>query len=328
MKKLHAGTRILIVFILVSVVWFAILNFVSVTYFRRTLEGILKDRMSVAIRQYTQNTNCGLPEYIVSSNKLLTEKSMVLFAEESISGTMTYFYVKGAYFEGKIRDFAIIVLGIESSLFLSLILITYMIISKFVRDIESGGKFLNLLLLSFNHKIGNFITILKINIEILKENPCEKRSVERLSATTEKIEADLKRTFKMLREKGKTAKEEGNIRDCLLEALEFFGMAANKGVFHTNIKPLVIMANPNDVGDVLYNLIDNALKYSNGCINIRTSSDNRYVYVFIRNELAVNSLRGTGLGLEITNNILKRCKGKLVFRKKGTHYLTFVCFPV
>ncbi|MEO5356745.1 MAG: hypothetical protein H7844_05535 [Nitrospirae bacterium YQR-1] len=326
-KPLHTGTKILIVFIFISVVWFAILNFVSVSYFRGTLEEILKDRMSVAIRQYAQNTACGLPEYVMSSNKQLTEKSLALLTEEYISGTKTYFYVKSAYIENKIKDFAIIVLGIESSLFLSLILIMYLIISKFVRDIEGSGKFLNLLLMSFNHKIGNFISILKLNIEILKENPCEKKAVQRLFTTTEKIEIDLKRSFKMLREKGKTAKEKINIRDCIFEAIEFFGLSDIKSVFHMNVKPFIIYANPNDVGDVLYNLIDNALKYSDGCINIRTSSDNRYVYVFIRNELAVNSLRGSGLGLEITNNILKRCNGKLLLRQKGKYYLTYVCFP-
>ncbi|MBF0518133.1 MAG: HAMP domain-containing histidine kinase [Nitrospirae bacterium] len=329
MKQLHTGTKILIVFMLTSVVWFAILNFVSVTYFRKTLEELLLDKLSVTIRQYKQNTSCGLPEYIVATHKTLTEKkSLTLLTEESINGTLIYFYVKRAYFEDKIRDFAIIVLGIESSLFLSLILITYLIIARFVRDIENSGRFLNMLLLSFNHKIGNFLSILKINIEILKENPCEKEAVQRLFTTTEKIEGDLKRTFKMLREKGKTVKENVNLMDCILEATEFFALSDTNTVFHLNVKPLVISANSNDIGDILYNLIDNAVKYSNGLINIRVSSDARFVYVFIRNELAVNSLRGTGLGLEITKNILKRCNGKLVFRQKGQHYIAYVRLPL
>ncbi|QWR76395.1 sensor histidine kinase [Candidatus Magnetomonas plexicatena] len=326
MKPLHTGAKILIVFIVVSVVWFSVLNFVSVTYFRKTLEGILLDKLSVTIRQYKQNTAC-VPEYIVATDKHIPEKSLTLLTEESVNGTRTYFYVKRIYFEDKIKDFAIIVFGIESSLFLSLILITYLIVSRFVRESENSGRFLNLLLLSFNHKIGNFLSILKVNIEILRENPCEKRATERLFSTTEKIEADLKRTFKMLREKGKTVNENVNLRDCIFEATDFFALSETKTVFHLNVIPIIISSNSNDIGDVLYNLIDNAVKYSSGSVNIRLSADARFAYVFIRNELAVNSLRGTGLGLEITNNILKRCNGKLVSRQKGQHYIAYVRFP-
>ncbi|RME07774.1 MAG: ATP-binding protein [Aquificota bacterium] len=81
--------------------------------------------------------------------------------------------------------------------------------------------------------------------------------------------------------------------------------------------------NREDLQDVLYNLIGNAIKHSRGFVHIKTCS--RRDLLVVRNDMSPVENHGMGLGVELTRRILEKYgfRLKISLRK---HYTAFIQF--
>ncbi|MBF0319362.1 MAG: HAMP domain-containing histidine kinase, partial [Nitrospirae bacterium] len=162
----------------------------------------------------------------------------------------------------------------------------------------------------------------------LKEGAGDARTVERLDETCVQIEWNMKRIFKMLKGGSLKIEEDVDIAEAVENQLRFFTYELSRKTVYLNLKHAVTSAGSSDIDDIIYNLLDNAIRYSTGKINIKTSVIKKTAYVLIRNDVAGGAAKGSGLGLEITQNLIKRCKGRLVMREKEGFYTVFARFPV
>lgn len=108
----------------------------------------------------------------------------------------------------------------------------------------------------------------------------------------------------------------------------------NKVTFHVECKPLTILANPQQMRELLLNLIGNAVKYNKpeGCVNVEITSENEDLKIIVSDtgvgipEESINRIferfyrvdkgrskkvGGTGLGLSIVKHIINYYNGTI-----------------
>ena len=161
----------------------------------------------------------------------------------------------------------------------------------------------------------------------LKEAHMLKKSVRSLLSTFESV-----KTLSVLSDKGESQKGSANLNDSIFEVLELCELHIKEK--HLNVKTSLdqtigLSVNIEKdvlVNSVLANIISNAIKFSyrNGDLLISSSSDDKYVYVEVRDEgvgidqkyinenlhsnkesqSGTEGEKGSGLGLSIVDKLL------------------------
>ncbi|MBF0539147.1 MAG: HAMP domain-containing histidine kinase [Nitrospirae bacterium] len=331
---MHVGTRVIVLFITISVIWLFVFNVTIVSYFENTMVGVIVDAVAPYARMSESDRRANPVDFLVVSDQPLNHSDLVP-VQRLQEGR--YYYIKRSYMQQRLNSFGIIVFGLESSLFLSLVLFTYMTVARFVRDIEGKERFLNLLLLSFNHKIGNFLSTLKINVEILKDSLDDNACLHRIEQTCTRIEADMKRTFKMISTGYININEVVDVGEAIEVMVSFFGSELSARLLLLDLRRVSTVMAYNDLEDILYNLIDNAIRYSVRTVGIRLRAIDKHVCIYIRNDIAPSAPatvgskaedKGTGLGKEITLKILKRYRAEMIVRQRQDSYFVCVRLPL
>jgi signal transduction histidine kinase len=332
---MNYGARIILYFVVISVIWFFALNIISITYYRNTLEAMTAEQAALYLTLHRCDGGAALPGHLVASGLPLADKSLILLPRAAPGANL---YVRRAYLEERLINFALVLFGVEASLFLSLMFFTYAVVRKFVKEIDSGEKFLNLILLSFNHKIGNFLAAQKLNVEMLRERAAElppdadapgagAKIIERLSENCRYMEGDVGRTLKMVGAHAARIKlrEKTDLMEAMKNTLDLFTGDFKEKRLTVNMESVIINADPNDVETVFYNLVSNAVKYSAARVHVRMSRRRGVPRVFIVNDLAGEPSSGAGLGIEITRSIAAK-NGWKIFARKKNGYIVYIKF--
>lgn len=145
-----------------------------------------------------------------------------------------------------------------------------------------------------------------------------------------------------------------NLSDMANEAKEAVStIAEQKGVtLHMDLQPAKIRANNRLVYEIIFNLMDNAIRYNkeNGTVTVQTYADGNDAIVSVSDtgigipEDAINriferfyrvdkshsrSTGGTGLGLSIVKHAVSLCKGQITVKSRPNEGSTFtVRFPI
>jgi signal transduction histidine kinase len=124
-------------------------------------------------------------------------------------------------------------------------------------------------------------------------------------------------------------KEEFNIADTISRIVGDFGAQVNGDVkiLYDNAPNLLVEGDKDRIAQVIYNLINNAIKFTNeGTIKVTTEKTDGYVLVNIKDtgtgidagvlpslftKFVTKSDRGTGLGLYISKSIIEAHGGKI-----------------
>ena len=145
-----------------------------------------------------------------------------------------------------------------------------------------------------------------------------------------------------------------NLSDMANEAKEaVMTIASQKGVtLHMDLQPAKIRANNRLVYEIIFNLMDNAIRYNkeNGTVTVQTYADGNTAIVSVTDtgigipEDAINRIferfyrvdkshsratGGTGLGLSIVKHAVSLCKGQISVKSRPDEGSTFtVRFPI
>lgn len=325
MIHMHVGTRVIILFIVIGVFGLFVFNIAIVSYFENNMAEVIADAVAPYAKMSESERRAHPLDFIVVSHQPLNRSDLV-----AVEGMQEgrYYYIRRPYIRQRLNSFGIIVFGLESALFLSLVLFTYVSVARFVRDIEGKERFLDLLLLSFNHKIGNFLSTLKLNVEILKTSPADNDCIDRIEQTCTRIEADVKRTLKMSATDYVNISEVVNVAEVIDKMVYCFAPELSARHLTLDLHSVSTLMAYNDLEDILYNLIDNAIRYSVTTISIRLRVVNRHVCLYIRNDIAPSAYKGTGLGKEITLRILHRYRADMRTRQRQDSYFVCVRLPL
>lgn len=224
---------------------------------------------------------------------------------------------KGDFIEQKFQEYVKNLLLWQSLLVLSLMLVLYKVIYRMLKHEKNYKDFLELILLLISHKFGNFLASVRGNIEILKISH-DRKALDRLEKSYNFLQEDFQKIqnsithFKEISD----TKEKINLKEVIEKDLSLIA-PLTKVIL--NLKDISITANRYAVENIVFSLIENAVKYSKSMIQIRLSKN----CLAIRNDIAETE-HGSGVGLKITEALAKREGFKLNCRAKGKAYIAIL----
>lgn len=223
------------------------------------------------------------------------------------------------FIEQKIQEYVKNILLWEFLLVLSLMLILYKIIERMLRQEKDYMDFLELILLTISHKFGNFLAAYKGNIEILKTRYDEK-AIQRLDSSYTYIQNDFYKVLESIKhfKSFSASKEKINLKETVEKNLSMFEINRKLTM---NLKDVFIYANRQIVDNIIFSLIENAIRYSSEKIHIRLS---RFCFA-VRNDISEKE-KGSGVGLKITEALAKKQGFKLKYRAKENKFIVVLKF--
>ncbi len=218
------------------------------------------------------------------------------------------------------KDYGKSLLIWEAFLVFSSILIVYKITERYLEKEKRYKQFLQLLLLSVSHKLGNKTTSLNINIEILK-NKCNNPTTEKIEKLVKTINYDLKNlieTFKKFQFERKN-EERFFIDELILNNLKEFEFS-NKKLF-LRLSKLEVYKIKSDIDIILNIAIENAFKYSKNKVMIKIFKK----MLIIKNDIKKDLESGSGIGLIILEEVAKLNDIKVIKKVKGKYFTIYLC---
>ena len=224
----------------------------------------------------------------------------------------------------KIWRFITIMIVWETVLLLSATIIFYRLLITHIRVREKNREFLEILMLSFTHKLGNFLSSQIINLIILQDRYKDK-AVDRLLEEYSIIMEDMDQLIKIIEGfKSGTMKEEErlDIRSMIKEATDSINEYKENKRIIVNItdRKCTVFAIQEELSIIIYLLLDNAIRYSDKLIHIRLSRLNNQIILAVRNDIKEESSKGTGMGLNIVKKLCRRYRIKLKIKESKERF--------
>lgn len=230
-----------------------------------------------------------------------------------------YEQIKRDLVEKRFQEYVLNVLLWEFLLVLALMWILYKVIERMTRQEREYKDFLELLLLTISHKFGNFLAAQKGNIEILKIRH-EPKALHRLEISYNYLQEDLQSIVDSINRFKELShiREKINIRKVIEKSLAMSPYELN---LKSKFRDVYVYGNRQIVENIIFPIIENAFKYSEGNIQIRLTEK----YLAIRNRI-FSTDRGSGVGLKIAETLAKKQGFQLHFRSKGDYFISVLEF--
>ncbi len=309
----------MLIFITILVIGISLINTISIIYFKFNLESSILKEINCYKKIFEYDPYFTPPPYILINKITAINKDY-----EVVGKVKDYFiFLKKDYKKQKLKSFASTLFIWEAIIVISLIFVMYATIINFIKKEEENINFLEFLILSITHKIGNFLAIQKLNIEILKLKYPEEKAVNRIEENYRFIEKDFKITLESIQNLKKTQKKKLiNFKDIVEQTVKNFEDVLKNKKLNLRLKDCYLKISEIDAENIVFNLIENSVKYSQKSITIKICCTSKYFYLIIKNDISEQK-EGTGIGLEIVRYLLEKNNGKL-YTKAKKNYITVV----
>jgi len=292
-------TKLLIIFAIIVVLIFSIINFVTLYFFNEEQQRHFEETLALYQKILEKDKNYPLPLHIKRYDKELI--------------------IDQNYIDDRFKKYAKTVLLWESLLVLLLMYLFYRVLVAISKKEIEYEEFLKLLIFVMSHKIGNFLSVMKTNLEILRIKP-ENRIIERLHTSCNILNEEITKTIETVKKLPAFRKDikEINLKEILTKIISKF--ETRKKII-LSLKDSLTKANEETIEIILFLIIDNAFKYSNSKIHIKIFKK----FLAVRNDIA-ESDKGSGVGLQIVDYLAKKSGYTIKYRAKGEHFLLTLKF--
>ena len=292
-------TKLFIIFALIIVLIFSVINFVTLYFFKEEQQRHFEETLSLYQKILEKDKNYPLPLHIKR------------YGDELI--------IDQNYFDERFKKYSKTVLLWESLLVLVLMFLFYRILSILSKKEIEYEEFLKLLIFVISHKIGNFLSVMETNLEILKIKP-ENRVIERIQNSCNILNEEITKTIQTVKKlpSYKSKKQSVNLKDIVLEILKQF---EPKHILKLSLQDIFVNLDRVAIETILYLIFDNAFKYSKNKIHIKLCHKG----IAVRNDFAELG-KGSGVGLQIVEYLAKKSGYTLKYRAKGEHFLLTLKF--
>jgi signal transduction histidine kinase len=312
-------TRALIVLTLALVLGLSMINFLSVAYLRLVLEDSLEREIDKVYRLYVLGSQTAIPDHIkVSGDPLPPEGFQV------VRYTGKHFiFVREGYIQERLKNFSAFLLLWEALLVITLVVIFQRVVVRYLRREREVKDLTGILLLTLTHRIGNFLSVQRVNLELLERSP----ALDRLKESLRRLERHYRRTLDILEDLREGQGLEP-VRIDLREAVErVLGSVPLREEVRVRLKlsKVHVNANPVYMEILLTSLIENALRYARTKVYIKLcrGKKNRPILV-VRNDVRPHG-GGSGMGLQIVKFITHKMGIEVRYRVKD-HFTAVVRF--
>lgn len=182
----------------------------------------------------------------------------------------------------------------------------FQLLRRYKRHKEEAAEFQGLLLQAVSHKMGNFLAAQRVDLELLRDTGSFK-ALARLELGSSFLERDFRHIVRVIRDYRFEESESENLDLAAIgtEALEHLGSEL-EGKLRLRRGPAPMRGCRQEVETAVYLLLENAARYSDSSVYLRSGQVNDTAYLFIHNDVANTAAKGTGVGLSIAGRLAKR----------------------
>jgi hypothetical protein len=304
-------TKVILSVIFSLALGLSILNAVSVTLLKQEIENrIVKE---AELYSLLCGDKCNLPDYVVVSKGAIISDELkpVLKREGKI------FWVNTGYIKNRLKEVALTIFLWEVVLLLSLSIVTAKFINRYLKQEKETRDYLKVILLVFTHKLGNFLSLQRVNLELLKNSCGASKPLKRMEEGYALIEKNFFQLLSAVKELGSTEKVEPlNLKEIIEQLLKHFSHVLNDKKVHLSLKDIYFPMKKSDAENLFFFLLDNAIKYSSSKVWIKLGKRKGRFYCILCNDVSPNSSKGSGVGLELVKFICRRYGIELKIRRK------------
>ncbi len=298
-----------IIFTGIVILGFSILSSLSFLYYKNVLRDSLIRESRAYYELKKREPLYPAPHYLVLSDRILFHDGLVPL----IKLQDTYIYVKKDYLQRKFNMFFLNFFLWNTAIIFSLYIFFHFTILRYIKKETNIKRTLEIFTLAISHKLGNFLSVNKINIELLKTK-CNSKELSRIEQSYNLLEKDFFHISDFLKNLESDRKRVLNIKTIVEKHLRDFQKVFPEKKLILSMRDLYVKTEEKKLNIVLLNLFENAFKYSDRFVHIKMCKTGKDILLIIRNDIGIPTTRSTGIGLEIVKNVIGSLNGSIVTR--------------
>lgn len=311
-KDLPFEAKILATLISFLVLVISMINYIHLIALKElVMESVEKD-----ITYFVNNPSQRINDYIFAYDEYQKSKEFIFIKKINNQ----YFFVKKDFIAQKLKYRINILLMWEAVLLISVTILYYFTVHRLIGNRERYVNFIEVFSLVLNHKLRNFISIVKFNTADLPD----KKNI-RLHNASLKLENDVTLFNNLINLFKKDINVNKPIKLIITEIVEEINIFFDKKV-HLTLSNCNYMLPIDDLYFAVYILTENALKYSKEHVKIKSIKIKKYYYIVIKNDINPDTLGGLGIGLKTVENLCKKHNWQLKYRKNKNHFVIIIRF--
>ena len=304
--KVEYKDKVLILTIILMVFWLAAIDVVVLMFFRVGIVSSFKSQTDVYLDLYSKGAIKNLPNYIKITQKPIKSKNFTLYRIED----GRYVYVDLSNVVELFKKFIWTLIAWELALTLTVSLLVFAVVGRFVEREKATNEMLSFILLSMSHKLGNFISAQRVNLELLKDDKIK----DRLLKPINEMEGDFYILTNYIKNLAKEDKREIRVDLCdeVEKIIKEFDFGDRRVVFSATEK-CEAKINVEDFRIAFSETINNAFKYAKSFVEISIRRKSGKIEIVVLNDIEFKPSK-SGIGISIIEYISKR--NQWIFAKK------------
>lgn len=313
-------TKLLILLVIALIVGFSIINITSVVYTRNLIEDSLVKEAYLYSKLLLYNRGERYPEYFFISEEPVLKEGYKIIAYTG----RHYVSVKDEYVKDKLSSYITFMLFWEASIIVVLLMVFYYTNYRYLKRERTNRELLSLVLMALTHRLGNFLAVHRVNVELITQPKLQQRLKKSISILENTYNSAIE-TMEALRAGQEEPREYIDLSHMLLETAVLYGDMTDKSIRLQVNSGVRVRANPTYIRMLVDTLIDNAIKYSAGRVYIRLLRYKGRSILIVRNDIAEReNITGSGMGLKIAKYICEQLNFKIKIKTRKT-FTVAVC---
>ncbi len=271
--------------VLILVAGFTVINTLSVMALKISLENELYVTAN-ALRRALITDRTVLP-YPFKISERPEEGFIIVVYKDGF-----FILVDENYIPERLKNFATVLVLWEGVFILFILLLFRRTVLLYIKREKDIRYLLNLLLLALTHRLGNFLSVVKLNLELMEDS----KPKERIISSTEKLEEDYKKAVEVLESLSKgygLGSRIVNVKEVVEELLK--GSDHRQDIrLMVKLEDTLVRANPIYLEILVGSVIENSLKYAISFVHIKLCGG----LLVVRNDFG-SVKEGSGMGLKI-----------------------------
>ncbi len=308
LKAIRREIKLLIAISVALALGFSIIDFIALSFLKQEVVSRLQLEVSFYKEMLFLDPSYPLPEY-VKLCKLPPPDGWELVSKVGDK----YLFVNVERVLDLVKRFSITLFLWEAVTLFITISFVYLLIKYFFLKEKQSKELVRFFFMFFSHKLGNFLAMNKLNLEILRDRCSGDKVIDRLLKAHELLEQEFKSSLRYVSSMKNAEQHESLVKlDLMLsEILKKISDVYPYINLTQDIEPVSVKAVKAELESLMFILFENAFKYAAKKVRVSLQRiGSKGFRLLIVNDVGTIP-SGSGLGLQLASTVVKKLGWKL-----------------